>query len=271
MINFVLPNFYELNSLNYNLRSYLNHNPKHSNFVDIRFNGEEGSFPYFYWADNNLNNYPKEKILPRQEIETDVIKQQLIINCANSLLTPIDFIDCKINNLLSMLETGSNYILITLPGLLEYLKLKFPTYYFIGSTSFYKNDPDKKYLDDLKLIRLNYTDLNNPYYADIPKSKIDINIIKHCDNCNKWENCYNTDQKNRLLFMKQSSIQQCPLRQLICLDPEKIIELNQQGYQHFHLDINGETPVNKDYYINLYLKLFIKPEFQLVAKEKIHD
>lgn len=270
MIIFTLPNFYELNRLNYSLSQYLKQHPEHFNFKDLVFENEEGAFPFFYWADNNLNNYHREKILNRQEIETDVIQQHLLINCANTLLSPTDYLDSKINNILQILETGSNRVLLSQPGLLEYLSLRFPAYYFVGSPAFILADPEKKYLDKLKLIRQNCFDLDNEYYKDIPKSKIDINIIQHCITCNRWDECCLTDQKNRLLFIEKSCIKECPNRTMKPLTTQEIIDLNHKGYQHFHLDMNGETAINKNFYKNLYLNIFIKSEYHQNAKGEIN-
>lgn len=269
MIIFTLPNFYELNRLNHSLSQYLNQYPDHFNFKNLVLEDEEGGFPYFYWSDNNLNNYHRERIISRRDIETDVIQQCLLINCANTLLVPTDYLDCKINNILQILETGSNKVLLSQPGLLEYLSLQFPNYYFVGSPAFASADLDKKYIDKLKLIRQNCFDLDNEYYKDIPKTKIDINIIKHCPNCNKWNECCLTDQKNRLLFIEKSCIKECQNRTIEILTTQEIIDLNHKGYQHFHLDMNGEDATNKDFYKNLYLSIFIKPEYHQNAKGEI--
>lgn len=262
MIYFTLPNFFDNAKLNDVFSQLLTSNPEYFSYKNLAFSYADGSLPYFYWSLSNYNNYPRHIIPTRADI-ANLLRHPLRLNldCGNPLLVPNDLFDIRINAFLEELHNGSNMVTISTPMLIEFFETNYPYYYLVGSEIFYKQDPEKLHLDKLKFIRQNSMDLNNPYYKDIPKSKIELCIGSPCFNCEDYEKCLQTDSLNRLMFSEKSVILECPRKNLKILSPEEVMSFVKQGYTHFYLDIKGINLNDYKTVISIYLQTFVKSEY----------
>lgn len=264
MIYFTLPNFYTFSKLNNFLINLYNDHPDYFHYKKIVFTGEEGNFPYCYWSGGNNLNFAFESVLSRADIREFSNSLTRVLDCSNINIIATDLFDVKMNAILEEFENGSNKIIVTSPLLIEFLKNTYKQFYLIGSNFYPLFDPDKKYIDDLYLIRQKYRDFNNQYFTNIPKSKIEICVHSGCCSCPETtkQQCLNTHHKELSLFMEKSTLANCPNQMHNALKPEEIIELNKKGYTHFYFDTISNHPLDYSYLIDLYLHIFIKDEYK---------
>lgn len=264
-MNFTLPMYYENMRLNNLMFEYAKEHKEYFNFQNTSFLGAEGSLPFFYWSGVNYNNYKGAPVENLKELGHYQCELNFLLDCGNTLLMPQDFLDVKVNILLKFFENGSNSVIIGHPALVDFFKKHYPQYRLIGSEEYFLFDTNKEYLNDLDFIRINYFDLENEYYANIPKSKISVSISTTCSKCTNYQRCILNDHQNRLLFMEASSFRECKKKSFEILNTKDIKDLIKKGYSNFHLDMKSLIDFHGSY-LDLYISIFIKPEFQNKAK-----
>lgn len=225
----------------------------------------EGNFPYFYHSGGDNINFINEPILNKETLKaplTGVFRYSL--DLSNPLLEITDFTEVKMNAILSEMETGANSIIVSNPIYLSFLSQAYPNYYFIGSEKY----RDKGTIDLLKSIRVNYENLNDEYYKDIPKNKLDLNITQKCSKCCKeqQELCFKEHYQSLLMFMEYSNIKDCN-KPIAYFNNSELQDLIKQGYNHFH--INTYSTNDLDFIIDLYLDVFIKPEYRDIMRGEL--
>lgn len=271
MPNFSLPFFYENNIINTELTLLYSSNPQYFNFQHLTFTFE-GTLPYFYWSSQNYNNTPTALLVDRNAVTAiNNALMPIVLDCSNPHLTLQDMLDVKNNAILNILENGSNKILISNPIVGEYINKKYPAYYLQADVFYQEFDPDKKYLDNITTIRQNQALLNSEYYKDIPKSKIEFCIGASCEHCDKYLNCLKQNTFYRYTFSQRNATLDCPSKQLTLASPEQIKNYIKQGYQNFYFDIADIAPYNQKEIINIYLAVFIKPEYHAIVGNQIKE
>lgn len=272
MIYFTLPNFYLYNNLNIKIKEIYKFHPEYFNFnTKLSFSSVDGNFPYFYHNGGDNINFSNEIILSKEQIK-EIVREDFhyVLDLSNPYLDVTDYFEVRMNAVLQELETGSNLILINNPQLLIFLSKIYPNYKYIGNTEYYKYDKNKEYLNLLDSIRLNYEDLDNEYYQDISKNKINLNITSKCSKCCKdqQELCYQKHCQSFLMFSEHSDIKDCN-KLIKYLDNNKIQNFVKQGYTHFY--INTYSVNDYDFVLNLYLNIFIKPEYYSTVKQLLNE
>lgn len=270
MIKFTLPNYFSNRNINAILNNLIRSNPEYFIYKNLSFKGQEGAIPYSYWSDINYNHTFFSK-WPNSNDYSILLDQSydlpIIFNCANPALLPLDFIDNKMNNILTYFSNGSNQILISNPEFGKILLEKYPFYHLNGSINYQYFDKEKAFVENLQTIKCNFQYLDDNYYQDIPKNKIDVVITTFCKcDLQKQNGCKKINDQNILMFMTTSPYINCPAGEFNILRPEEIIKLNKQGYINFSLDMSCIEMTNYDMIIQIYLNLFIKQEYQNVVK-----
>ena len=268
MYYFTLLHFYENLQINEVLLRLHRANPEYFNFdAKICFSYQEGTFPYFYWSSGNTNNFQGSALVSRETLNQYVtlnVAVPILIDCANELLLPTDYYDCKNNAMLRLVQNGSNALLVSTPDMIEYAQHTFPQAYLIGNEFLQYHNPTSQNIEQLKFIRCyNPEDLTNEFYSSIPKSKIEVCIYSECAHCENRNNCMQTDSVNRLMFAETSVISNCTKRKFsneTTLD--LISKYAKQGYTHFYFDGHSLPARNTEAIIDLYIKTFIKTEYQ---------
>lgn len=267
MINFILPNFYDYFHLNILLKKLLLSNPEYFNFSKMKINGHEGNFPFCYWSGKNYNQSSLWPVLAdfQEVLNTTIDFLPIYLDYTNSELLESDYLDNKLNNLTSFFSNGSNKIIISDFNFGRYLQEKYPFYNLVGNENYYLKDTDKYFLDNLKFIKCNISDINDSYFQDIPKSKIIINFPIGCISCdkNQYNQCLLNCSKENLLFLKNFQSFNCSKTNFLDIN-DLINSLNKQGFNYFSFS----SPANYDL-IEFYLNLFIKPEYYYLIKLKM--
>jgi hypothetical protein len=267
MYHFTLLHFYENLNLNEELFKLHRLNPEYFNYNNMCFAYQDGTFPYFYWSSGNTNNFQGSLLVSRTELSKYVTAQvsvPIVINCANEFLLPTDYYDCKNNAIIKLVQNGSNALLVSTPEMIAYASQYFPQSYLIGSECLQYHNPSDKDLEKLHFIRCyNPNDLTNDFYSSIPKNKIEICIYSECSHCDNRNECLKTDSVNRLMFAEPSVIYGCTKRQRPTDNfHELITKYVKDGYTHFYFDGHSLPADNTDAIIDLYLKVFVKEEYQ---------
>lgn len=270
MLNFTLMDFFGSYKINDSLKYLQMQHPEYFLYKQLHFEYQEGAFPFFYWSGYNFNNIQGSQLIQREQLTTNITNTPLLLNCENVLLQESDLVDCKTNVMLQLLENGSNALLVSSPLVIEYVKEKYPQYYLVGGHSLQYLDPEKKYLDDVKIVR-KWTEDNSEYYNDIPKNKIDICIFSCCSHCDRRHDCFQEDCMNRALFLEHSTIHVCPTKQFSLKTPDEIKALNREGYTHFHFDMSGFILSDYMQVIEIYLRTFIKEEYYQIVRNALQE
>lgn len=273
MYHFTLLHFYENLQLNEALFMLHKTNPEYFNYNnDICFTYQDGTFPYFYWSGGNTNNYQGSMLVSRATLSkyvTNEVSVPIVINCANELLLPTDYYDCKNNAIVSLVQNGSNALLVSTPNMIAHATCNFPQSYLIGSEYLQYNNPSAADLEKLHFVRCyDPNDLTNEFYSSIPKNKIEVCIYSECSHCENRNECMKTDSVNRLMFTETSVIYDCTKRKKpVETTSELITKYAKQGYTHFYFDGHSLPADNTTAMIDLYVKTFIKVEYQ----EKVYN
>lgn len=263
MIYITLPNFFFYRDINISLIELSKNKPEY--FRDnICFLKQEGAFPFMYWAGEKNYNL-STAIYSDYELFLNKSIIPLQIDCSNPLLDLNDLNDSTINTMLTVLQNGSNKLIVSNINILEELQKKYPYYNYIGSEFFIASDPELQYLDKLEKIKITYNNLNN--YISIPKNKIEVIFNSPCKDCptvacllKEWEHIY--DFKKESYFLNCASI-----NETIANYQWKLIEeLNQQGYINFCFNTRGMYLKDINYIKTIYINLFVKEEYRDKAR-----
>ena len=259
MIYITLPNFFFYRNVNLNLINLSKKKPEyfHDNLCILK---QEGAFPFTYWAGEKNYNL-STAIYSDYELFLNESITPLQLDCSNPLLDLNDLNDSTINTMLNVLQNGSNKLIVSTIDVLENLKQKYPYYTYIGSEFFIASDPELQHLDQLEKIKIAYNNLNN--FPHIPKNKIEVIINTPCKDCptiecllKEWEHIYS--------YKKESYFLNCAriCETLNNYNWSLIEELNKQGYTNFCFNARGLYLKDIKYIKNIYIKLFVKPEYQ---------
>ena len=268
MYYFTLPNFYRFYAINTILITLSLENPDFFSWPKICFLGQEGNFPFFYWngsgllnEDNRFTDYPNLTSVDER------IHTKVIFDCSNPLLEENDFYDVTQNIMLSLNENGSNEIIISNPLFLKYVQKEYPLYNFIGSPFYEAYDTQFQYLDSLKRVKCFINTIN----PQIPKNKIELSLIEPCPNCPNFQSCILTDWHNTYNFSQFSAFSQCLKSKYRVLSQEEIKNYYKQGINHFYFDIRTMPNLSENILIDIYLQVFIKPEFRDIVFIKLKE
>lgn len=255
---FTLPNFYAYQEINRRLIILWQHRPDYFNYDNIGLNHEEGNFPRFYHSGHTCNTF--------RFANYDIIKDATIISnaaivldCSNPLIEDNDKFDTGLNLALKLMDNGEVGVLISHPFMLEYIKSNYKYYHFIASEHYHIFDNQYSNNEDLSRIRFF---INDTSYSNIDKSKVELIVNNHCLTCEKRPDCILQDWQGFLQFKHQRPFMTCNKVSTYCAPVELIQQKIKEGYRHFcfnsqYLDENDFTKL-----IELYLNVFIKPEYQ---------
>ena len=265
MLKFILPNFFELSSLNDRLIHIYS---SHKEFFNDEyfFMGQEGSLPFHSWNGGKMNTLSYHNVKVKEQIEEIFHKLDwnlILYNCANPFLLKSDIYDVQENTVLKTIQNGSNLLITSTTEFTEYLMQIYPQFRFVASEDYalYEDNVKKELF---KYFKCSYKNLSEDFYKDIPKSKIIINISSTCLSCENYLKCRAEEQQRQLCFMETSKFLSCNECKFSILSYEDIEMYNKQGYNMFCMDTHG-LDLNSFRIIPIYLNLFIKDEYRNIA------
>ena len=261
MINIILPNFYFFSAINQDLMKMYKEHPEYFYSDKISFIGQEGNYPFMYWSSTFVN----EGTVLCDDIDRHLKTNNFPIafNCANPLLTDVDFFNIAQNVALKLGENGSNNIIISSPSLLAYLKNKYPQYNFIGSEYYLASDPNLDYINDLLRIKVFFK--HSEQLEKIPINKTEIVLNDPCENCAAKVHCLLKQWENNYNFSNDNCLTHCSKKARFLTTWEDLIALNKKGYQFFSFNFDSVSLNNLDLIKAIYIYFFIKDEYKTNA------
>ena len=261
MINIILPNFYNLKILNYNLLDLYIKHKEYFIIDDLNFESAEGSFPFTFWDGSGINNLKISNI--PSFASYDIINNFLNVpykiglDISNLKITEENVLyDTQLNLILSILENGSNYIILSNLNFLKLIRDKFPHYYFVGSL--YNTDIYNKELLRQKILFKNLEE------NQLQKNKIEVVLPLKCGNCFNFLECKNKEMLQQYTYSENSICNNCEKNFNIDFNSQIEI-LSKKGYRTFSFDITGIPKNNIKYMAYFYCINFIKKEYYFQA------
>lgn len=277
--NYVLPGLWEKKQILIPLISLYKNNPTFF-YDDISLNAVFGNFTHFIWdggrPSSRLENFAyQEDIEIIQDIYNNILNISMRLVCTNPFIQKQDYKDKFCNLVLKICENTKNSIIINSQKLEEYIKLEYPSYNFISSTTkCLESDQDiinelqKNYLFVCLPYKKNF-DFN--FLQNIPdslKSKIELLVNEKCYiNCPKRKQHYIEISKTNYLYdFTYANNFQCILTSQNQLQ-NAVIPYNQLE-KYINLSINNfklEGRTFFDNYVLLYdiINYCIKSEWRL--------
>lgn len=276
-INFMIPGLYEHFNLLQRIITYYEKNINH--FIDgFTIGAIYGDFQYCIWdGGRNFSQYlpcSLEQILDIKNYFNDKgIPIRLIYT--NPILEEKHLYDRFCNLVTEVCESPLNEIVINSPLLEHYIKMSYPNYSFISSTTKCNSKEESlKELDSYKMICLDYNlNKNEKYLSSIPedkRSKIELLCNAICPpGCPNRKNHYSANGQFHLTLAKPYQVD-CGIKTNTCtyatrnyynnISPDEIQnKYLPMGYNNFKLEGRSlsdyENLLNIAYYC-------IKPEYQ---------
>ena len=275
-IKFAIPGLWDHFILTKELVNYLKDNPDHC-YSNIEIGAVYGNFPYTIWDGGRifeqLNQASLEDII---EIKTYLAENNIPLRLifTNPVLQPVHFFDRFCNLVCTICENELNEIVVNNPDLEEYLRIKYPKFNFISSTTKCNNfEESLKELDKYKYICLDYNQNHNKKLKDLPqeqKNKIEFLCNAICPpGCPNRKEHYRLNGISLLNFYKPYRID-CGIKNSIVaketreycnnISPQEIYNnFAPSGFSMFKLE--GRTLPTMEVLL-CYADYFIKPEYQ---------
>ena len=217
---------------------------------ELNVNSCYGAFPFFTLnGEVNLNSRNNKFLL-----ESDIynffnsIQIPFRLSCTNLFINNLDLQNNYFNLILSYGHDKGNFIEINNLLVLDFIKQKYPNYYFIYSNPFIDITLLNKLIEneDLQLIEL-------PSYLDFSilnnikqKNKIELRICNKCpSSCNNFQSCINQEHSYQNTYFETSIYSDCLKINSYNNSNEiqqEIDKFQAMGYTHFKVDT---PPCNK--------------------------
>ena len=251
------------------LNSFYIFSKKYNNYLKIPLSvtGAHGNYQYTFFNGGVNNNYGKSFIYSDYVQINQKLELPLEINCSNLFIDEKDYCNVQLNQILQIHDNGSNSLLLSSIPFWNYLKEKYPNYYF--NFSFLADflhpisvDIINQLTEHFNEVELPLTFQEDDFSLIKQKNKIIIPIgNKVCKDCKKLKECYIFENKTQIDFSNISSIHLCKKNEKISQLNyiEEIKYYNQFGFNKFKIINNYNPNFNKNYDY-LLLKEFFKDE-----------
>ena len=287
---YILPGLWEKKEILIPLLSLYKNNP-FLFYDDINFNAVFGNFSYFLWDGGRLTAGHKkqlaylEDILIIQHIYNDILNISMRFVCTNPFIQSEDFTDKFCNLVLDTCENNQNGIIINNDLLEEYLRKKYPLYYFISSTTKClenNNEIITELKKPYKYVCLSYTKnydilFLNSLSSDL-KNKIELLINDKCyGKCPKRKGHYIAMSKSNYYY---DSIYGDNYDCILINNPEKAIYTNRISYDQLnnytkiginYFKLEGRQQPYDSVFITDLVQYCFKPEWQLMAIKNLEN
>lgn len=287
---YILPGFWKKKEILIPLLSLYKNNPSLF-YDDIEFNSVFGNFPYFLWDGGRLTVGHKtqlaylEDILITQYIYNNILNISMRFVCTNPLIQSKDFSDRFCNLVLSICENNQNGIIINNDELEEYLRNKYPQYYFVSSTTKCLEN-DNEIIAELekpyKYICLSYTKNYDMLFlnslSNNLKNKIELLVNEKCYyKCPKRKQHYIDISKSNYYY---DSIYGENYDCIFINNPEKVIYTNKISYNQLnnyteiginYFKLEGRQQPYDSIFITDLVNYCFKPEWQLMVSKVLDD
>lgn len=279
MIKFIIPGFYEHYNINKKLLQLNKQYPEWF-YDNITINAIYGTFPFWVWDGGRifLNNMhaTQQKI---QTILNTFNTLSLHLVCSNPIVEEKNLYNHFCNFCLQLCHNNKNNIIINSTLLENYIRINYPKYNFISSTTKCLNiEQTKKELinDNYKLVCLDYN-LNNQWdiinsFTNKEINKIELLVNPVCiPNCPSRKAHYQENGKYNLTIGNISKLPYCNFKKYNNVDsitrnfptfitPELIFnEYEPRGFEYYKLE--GRTLSDIENVIN-YAYYMIKPQYK---------
>lgn len=280
MIKFNLPGLYEHFDLNMQLLDDIAEMPEIF-YPNIEIESFYGNFQFCIFDGGRI--FCKYNHTCKEEIEfmvNEYNKRDIAVRLifTNNMIQPIHYTDRFANLVLDICHNGKNEIVITNPGLEEYIRNKYPNFNIISSTTkclntkeAFKNELKKNY----DLICLDYN-LNNKFdflnsLTQEEKDKCEFLCNAICNpGCPNRKDHYRLNGIYYLNYGKPYSMEHCVIKGNTLhpltigsknnISPESIFnDYVPNGFNHFKLE--GRTLSITENVCN-FVRYLIKPEYQ---------
>lgn len=263
MIKIILPNFYQYFKLNAFLKYF---NDQHMNYMrlnNLKFIAAEGTIPYSVWGQSVISG---KIVLYNDLINFGTGTLPIVFDCSNINLQENDLFETKENIMLSANQNGTQYLLVSSPGVLDLLQQKYPYFNYIAS-EFFPLEQYNSYETKFDYIRKYLTDDN----MKINKAKTQIILpTTECAKCPKYEQCIQLEQLAAYHYSSISVFKTCEnIKINFDLTLQTFTDAISQGYTNFCINSTALPGQNIKLIVDLYTKLFIQPEYQLFFYQEI--
>lgn len=247
--------------------------------IPLTITGTHGNYQYTFFNGGVNNNFGESFIYSDYFSMSQKCDLPFEINCANLFIDEKDYENVQLNQILQINDNGSNSILLSSIPFWNYLKEKYPNYYYNFSflaDFLYPIDIDiiNQLTEHFNEVELPLTFPEKDFHLIKEKNKIIIPIgNEFCKNCLKLKECYIFENKSQIDFSGISSIH-------LCKKNEKIFQLNyieqikyynQFGFNKFKI-INNYHPTYNKNYDYLLLKEFFKDDIiEKIESELINN
>ena len=285
MINFIIPGAYEHYQLNFKLLDLFHQYPQYF-YPDINIEAVFGNFQFTIFEGGRIfTNYHHAT----KELISDILYEYnqnfgvpVRLVFTNNQITPEHYLDRFSNVTLKLAENNFNEIVINNDGLENYIREKYPYFFFISSTT--------KCLNNTKLLK---EELNNEKYKMVcldynlnhnfsflktltqeEKDKCEFLVNAICPSgCPNRKEHYKLNGIYHLNYGKAYCMTHCPIKDSTLnpsvwnypnnISPEELYTTYKDlGFSHFKLE--GRT-LNQNEVAGNYVRYMIKPEYQLEA------
>lgn len=290
-INFILPGLYEHYELNFKFLDLYKNHPEY--FIDnVKISAVYGSFQFCIFDGGRIfscyRHTTKEEIEKITNIYNNQYQTPMRLVLTNPILQPQHFYNRFGNLILTLCEKDMNEIVINNPQFEEYVRMTYPKYTFISSTTKCLSTP-KELKDELnkteyKMVCLDYNlNKNKKLLEEIPlelRSKCEFLVNAICGpGCPQRKDHYKLNGLFHLTYGKPYSLETCQITNNTLhptllnnqnnLTPQEIYEeYVPMGYNLFKIE--GRTLSLSENACN-YVRYMIKPEYQWFVLNQLLD
>lgn len=275
MINFYLPDFYHKSVLNAKLIELLSKNPNYF-YDNISIGAIYGTFPGAIWnGGRQVSGIANKSQILRTIHNFNEKGIPLRFTFTNCLLEEKHLYDTYCNLIVECANNGMNEILVNSLLLEEYLRINYPNYKYILSTTTCERDINKinSACQRYEMVVPDYRDTVNDTFLNAleHKEKIEILINSYCSPyCSRRKQHYEVLSKGQLTFSGISDITsecECQYKPFLdILDSPVVIKVEDLykkytdlGFSNFKIE--GRLLNNLDV-VESYVYYLVKPEFK---------
>ncbi|MCR5785357.1 MAG: hypothetical protein K6G40_06940 [Eubacterium sp.] len=280
MINYFLPEFYGNFKLITNLHDLMEKCPDYF-YDDIKIVAAYGCFPGNIWNGGRVI----VGFAGKEDIEFAIKEYNdrgiaLRFTFTNPVLEKFHVLDTYCNLCMRLAHNGKNEVLVNSPVLEEFLRMNYPDYKYISSTTKCLNDVEliKEELEkDYSLVVLDSAMNNTEELFNLPhKEKIELIANHYCaDNCSRRKNHYDAVGHAQLEYSRMEfgpcvnitrSFKEIQKNRSFISTEDIFGKYKNAGFVNFKLDGRG---FKREKVVESFLYYFVRPECRDEVKEKL--